>query len=153
MARISLLAAARVSLKTGPSGPRPVLDVAEAEVITAETVGKLKMNRTCMASTLLTVAANLYTAATPAQAKNRCEADLSRVTNDFCIGDQYLKGSPDTPNASLNYAWKLNDGFFDLTSKVCLTTGGTVGARRDMILALDRSQSIWSATKHPRLAL
>lgn len=98
----------------------------------------LSMNRTKTASTLLTVAAALNTWATSGLAKNRCEADLSRVQNEFCLGDQHLKGAPE----SLRYDWKLDDKAFDLTSKVCLTDGGVVGNRKDMILALDRSQGI-----------
>ena len=98
------------------------------------------MSRTSIASTFLTVSAALNTWATPSLAKSRCEADLSRVQNEFCLNDQHLAGAAQT----LKYGWKLDDKAFDLTSKVCVTDGGTVGARKDMILALDRSQGIQS---------
>ena len=98
------------------------------------------MNRTIVASTFLTVAASLYIGATPATADGRCEADLSRIENNFCIGDQHLATAPSP--SQLSYAWKLNDGAFDLTSKICLSSGGSIGDRRDLVLALDRSENI-----------
>ncbi len=97
------------------------------------------MKSSLMASTLLTVGATLYIGAGQASAAERCEADLGRVENSFCLGDRYVIGASEP--ASFTYSWKLNDGAFDLSSKVCLG-GGTVGNRRDMLLALDRSDNI-----------
>jgi hypothetical protein len=86
-------------------------------------------------------ASNLLTAAvclssfSAARADSRCTADLGRVNNDFCIGDQHRDGA-----AKLDYAWSVNDEVFDFASKLCLTTGA--GDRSDMVLALDRSASL-----------
>jgi hypothetical protein len=88
-------------------------------------------------------ASNLLTAAvclsdfSAAQADTRCSADLGRVNNDFCIGDQHRDGA-----AKLDYAWSVNDEVFDFASKLCLTTGAGAGGRSDMVLALDRSASL-----------
>lgn len=95
------------------------------------------MSRMKRASILLTAVAVLNTAGL-AEAKNRCEADLGRVDNSFCLADTHQNGS-------LKYEWTLNDGAFDLASKACLTDGGALGARRDLVLAIDRSQNVWYA--------
>jgi|GEM_PF-3881662 len=73
---------------------------------------------------------------------SRCVADLSRVKNDFCISASHVAfGS--APASPLNYSWSLNDDRFDLVSKACLSSDGVVGERQDVVIALDRSRSMW----------
>ena len=113
----------------------------EVAVLIAESVGTLMNTRTNLTSTLLTVAATMYMGGGRANAASRCEADLGRVDNAFCIGPNHAAGATQV----LTYSWKLDDKAFDLASKVCLDSGEHVGDRRDMVLALDRSEKIGRA--------
>lgn len=72
-----------------------------------------------------------------AKGKARCEADLARVKRDFCLSGDHAGLNP-----PLNYQWKLNDERFDLSTPVCLSQKGADGTP-DLILAVDRSQTIW----------
>ncbi len=87
------------------------------------------------ASISLTVVGVLNTLSSTAYAGPRCVADLSRVDPAFCVND----------GQSLNYSWSANDTAFDLSAKLCLVDNSGVGNRRDLVFALDRSQSIWGA--------
>lgn len=93
------------------------------------------------ASILLTAVAGVNTAFSSigfAQTENRCAADLARVDTAFCLADTHQAGA-------LKYEWTLNDGAFDMASKACLTDGSVTGGRRDLVLAIDRSQNVWYA--------
>jgi hypothetical protein len=100
------------------------------------------MNRISKAITVLTAVAALDSLGV-ASAASRCEADLARVDKGFCLQDKHVTADGKPAAQSLSYSWRLNDASFDLSSKVCITGGGRVGAYKDMIFALDRSQSIW----------
>jgi hypothetical protein len=79
---------------------------------------------------------SLLLAGSPAlgQTDNRCVADLSRVDPNFCLKEV---------DAERGYTWAVNDDRYTLTSKVCLDAGDGIGNHRDLVLALDRSQSLW----------
>lgn len=94
------------------------------------------MKSTKWATSVLTAVALFNTA--PLFAKNRCEADLGRVDTNFCLADRHSGVD------QLNYGWQLKDTAFDLSSKACFADGAT-GARRDIVLAIDRSQNVWYA--------
>jgi hypothetical protein len=81
-----------------------------------------------------------------AYAGDRCVADLGRVNPTACVGNGNLEGSGNgtAPAVPLAYNWQLDDSVFDLVTPLCLTAGGPAGSRSDMILALDRSQSVWA---------
>ena len=72
-----------------------------------------------------------------AHGATRCSADLARVDTSFCID---LKHKPaDGAAPILSYKWQANDATFDLAANLCLAEGA--GNRRDLVLALDRSDN------------
>ena len=87
----------------------------------------------------LTLSPTLAFGAEPA---SRCVADLARVKNDFCLNASHVAfGS--APSIPLNYSWSLDDDRFDLNAKACLSSSGVAGERQDIVIALDRSRSMW----------
>jgi hypothetical protein len=98
------------------------------------------MKRSYKVSSNVVFASILYTTTTlhTAAAEWRCEADLSRVKTDFCLNQDHEK-------ANLNYSWKLDDDGFALSSRVCMTSGVSAGERLDLVVAIDRSRSVWNS--------
>lgn len=94
------------------------------------------MKRNGKLSKLLTLVLAFYSFSAFGQSGSRCVADLGRVDQSVCLS----AGTKD-----LSYKWRANDEVFDLSAKACFTNDKGLGARRDMVFALDRSERIRKA--------
>jgi hypothetical protein len=119
----------------------------EAEVVELTDVeaGVVVMKSKKSVSMRLMAVGILYTlaGAAPSYATNVCEADLARVDPNFCLSADHMGSESAAAKTPLTYTWNVTDTAYGLKVKNCIPMNGLPGQREDIVIALDRSSSMY----------